>query len=66
MEAADMVAVDWAEDKWVATYVTVLGWRLKTWGLLDDRFRSQVESMEFLCDTFRLEAEDMVVAKWHF
>ena len=48
--------------------VAVLGWRLRIWGLSNGSFRLGADDMLVVtvCDSFKLEAEDMGAAKWQF
>jgi hypothetical protein len=53
-----VVAAEWQflvrVSGYVGCYVTVLGWRVRVWGL----------SNGFACDSFRLDAWDSGAAKW--
>ncbi len=51
---------------YVGCYVAVLGWRVRIWGLLSDSLGSRLRTQGLLCNSFRLEAEDMGVVTLQF
>ncbi len=50
----------------MGSYVKVLGWRLRMWGLLKSVLGQRVMIWGFLCGRFRLEVGDERVVKWQF